>query len=281
MKKIILFSIFASLYSVIMAQDFQGKAYYFSKTKAPANFGRKGMSEAQKKAMIERMKTNLEKTFILSFDKESSIYKEEEVLKNSTNNRGRWSALMDGFRSNKYYKNTKEKVYLDQREFYGKNFLIRDTLPNLEWKLVNETKKIGKYICFKAVAIKQDDQLNFREIRSQIRKSRDQSTTEKIKSPKEIKNIEVVAWYSPEIPISQGPGEYWGLPGLILEIQEKNTTLLCNKIVLNAQLEDVIKIPKKGKKVNQEDFESIVKQKIEEIAAEVNNRNRSGRNKRF
>ena len=32
------------------------------------------------------------------------------------------------------------------------------------------------------------------------------------------KTIEVTAWYTPEIPINQGPADYWGLPGLILEV---------------------------------------------------------------
>ena len=50
-------------------QDFQGKAYYFSKS--TLNLGSWGarMSEAQKKQMQSRLKNRLEKTFILSFNK--------------------------------------------------------------------------------------------------------------------------------------------------------------------------------------------------------------------
>ncbi|WP_459211309.1 GLPGLI family protein [Aquimarina rhabdastrellae] len=282
MKKIILFSALICFSIAIKAQDFQGKAYYFSKTKAPANFGRRGMSETQKKAIMERMKSNLEKTFILQFDKQSSIYNEEEGLSETTNGgRGRWFAMMNGLSSGNYYKNTKEGIYIDQREFYGKNFLIKDTLPKLEWKLVNETKKIGQYTCFKAIATKKEHQLDFGKIRQQLRKSRGQNTEQDIESFRELEEVEVIAWYSPEIPISQGPGAYWGLPGLILEVQEKNTTILCNKIVLNTQLEETIKAPKKGKKVSQEEFDMIAVEKIKEMAEQFNNRSRAGRGRRF
>ena len=40
---------------------------------------------------------------------------------------------------------------------------------------------------------------------------------DEIEVPKEIL---VTAWYTPQIPVNQGPGEYWGLPGLILEVHD-------------------------------------------------------------
>ena len=62
-------------------KDFQGKAYYFSKTTVDMNnFGRPGMSEDQKKQISERMKSMLEKTFILTFNQSESIYKEEDTV---------------------------------------------------------------------------------------------------------------------------------------------------------------------------------------------------------
>jgi hypothetical protein len=56
------------------AQDFQGTAYYFSKTKM--DLGRWGarMSEAQKKQIEARMKSQLEKTFVLNFNKAESFF---------------------------------------------------------------------------------------------------------------------------------------------------------------------------------------------------------------
>jgi GLPGLI family protein len=47
------------------------------------------------------------------------------------------------------------------------------------------------------------------------------------------KDVTITAWYTPEIPVNQGPENYWGLPGLILEINDGKTVILCSKIVLN------------------------------------------------
>ncbi len=56
------------------------------------------------------------------------------------------------------------------------------------------------------------------------------SLASRIEIPSEVT---VTAWYTLDIPISQGPGEYWGLPGLILEVSEGRTAILCSKITLN------------------------------------------------
>jgi GLPGLI family protein len=51
----------------------------------------------------------------------------------------------------------------------------------------------------------------------------------------------------PEIPVSQGPEGYWGLPGLILEVNDGKTVLLCSKVVLNPKVKAEIKAPSKGR----------------------------------
>ena len=40
--------------------------------------------------------------------------------------------------------------YTDQKDVYGKIFLVKDDLKPIEWKLESETKFIGEYECFKA-----------------------------------------------------------------------------------------------------------------------------------
>ena len=42
----------------------------------------------------------------------------------------------------------------------------------------------------------------------------------------------VTAWYTPQIPVSNGPEEFQGLPGLILELSYDSQTILCSKISL-------------------------------------------------
>ena len=79
------------------------------------------------------------------------------------------------------------------------------------------------------------------------------------------KEVVVTAWYTPEIPVNQGPENYWGLPGLILEINDGSTTILCSKVVLNAKDKVDIKPSKKGKVVTQKDYDDTVVKKMEEF----------------
>ena len=53
----------------IDTQEFQGKAYYFSKSRMDLGTWGSRMSEAQKKQIQSRLKGRLEKTYILSFNK--------------------------------------------------------------------------------------------------------------------------------------------------------------------------------------------------------------------
>ena len=61
--------------------DFQGKAYYMSKsTMSLGNFGAR-FSEAQKKQIMDRLKSRLEKKYVLTFNKQESMFFEEEKLR--------------------------------------------------------------------------------------------------------------------------------------------------------------------------------------------------------
>ncbi len=249
------FMLLASVFSFAQ-KDFQGKAYYFSKTTVDMNnFGRPGMSEDQKKQISERMKSMLEKTFILTFNQSESIYKEEEKLESPGQSGGRFGMMMGNFTGGPQYKSVKTQLLLQEQEFFGKQFLIKDSLPKLNWKMEGDTKQIGQYTCFKATATKTVDAADF------FRRPSD----EEEKDVTATKEIQIVAWYTMQIPVSQGPGDYWGLPGLILEVSADRTVLLCSKIVMNPEEKDVIKVPSKGKEVTKKEYEIIVKKKTEEM----------------
>ena len=75
----------------------------------------------------------------------------------------------------------------------------------------------------------------------------------------------ITAWYCPEIPVNQGPENYWGLPGLILEVNDGKTVILCSKLVLNSKEKVEIKPASKGKVVTQKEYDETVKKKMEEM----------------
>lgn len=277
--------------SLFYAQEFQGQAVYESKTTVDFdNFGRGGqLSEQQKKMIAERMKSMFEKTYILTFNRSESLYKEEEKLEAPGMGGGRFGGMMGSFTSGPQYKNVKDGQLLQEQEFFGKQFLIVDDLPKLEWKMENETKKIGDYTCFKATAVKTVDEMDFRSMRrrgpdreesKEGEKTTDSTTNKPVEEIEVPKEIVVTAWYTPQIPVNQGPGEYWGLPGLILEVNADRTTILCSKIVLNPEDKETIKKPSKGKEVTKAEYNQIVKDKMEEMREMYGRRGRGGRGRR-
>jgi GLPGLI family protein len=282
-SKIFVSAILMLLTTLTFAQkDFQGKAYYFSKTTLDMeNFGGRQMSEQQKKQIAERMKSMFEKTFILTFNKEESIYKEEERLDAPGGGGMRFGGM--SMTGGNQYKNVKENKMLVENEFFGKQFLIDDELPKLEWVMTGETKQIGQYMAMKATAVKKLDDTDFMSARRRNRenenaeKTKDSTKTDNPMDEFEIPKEQVVtAWYTPQIPINQGPGEYWGLPGLILEVSAGRTVILCSKIVMNPDEKDEIKRPSKGKQVTQEEYSEIIKKKMEEMQEMFRGRGRDG-----
>jgi GLPGLI family protein len=274
MKTSVLIFSFLFFFSMgfIQAQEFQGKAYYESKTSMDmSGWGGNQMSEEQKKQIAERMKSMFEKTYVLTFNRSESIYKEQEKLDTPGAGGNRWGGMMGSFTAGPQYKNVKDNVLLQDQEFFGKQFLIKDSLPKLEWKMENETKQIGQYMCFKATAVKKVDEMDFSSMRRRKRdndaeKKKDTTKTTNVMDEIEVpKEIIVTAWYTPQIPVNQGPGEYWGLPGLILEVNADRTTILCSKIVINPGEKEEIKAPEKGKEVTKTEYNTIVKDKMQEM----------------
>lgn len=262
------------------AQNISGKAYYESKTTVDMDAfgGNREMSEEMKKTVAQMMKSALEKTYILTFNKDESIYKEEEKLDAAPMNPG-IKMMMSSYSPGAQYKNLKTGQIVEENEFFGKQFLVTDSIKTLDWQTTNESKQIGQYIAFKATAIKKVDPNDFSMARpkkedekgnADVKKdsTQTQDPMDMIEIPKEI---EVTAWFTPQIPVSNGPGEFAGLPGLILELNAYRTTLLCSKIVMNPKDAEKIEPPKKGKKVTREEYIKIVKDKTDELRENFKN----------
>jgi GLPGLI family protein len=295
MKNLALFIFsFFTLVSVAQA-DFQGMAVYESKTSTSEMTkrleGNKNITPEMQKNIEERMKKMFEKTFILNFDKSASIYKEEEKLDAPNQGGGMrmMSSMMGG--GGTYYKNVKDKTYTVDKEFMGKEFLVKDSLVTYNWQMSGETRVIGGYNCFKATAVIPASKSDFRNFRMKDRgeKKEGDKKEETVKEEKEgekktsfldeidlPKEITITAWYTPEIPVNQGPESYWGLPGLILEVNDGKTVILCSKIVLNAKEKAEIKAPKNGKVISQKEYDETVTKKMQEMSEMGGGRGRGG-----
>lgn len=235
------------------AQDFQGIAEYESKTTLDLSVSQDGQEAPE---LDEQLKIDLakafEKRYTLRFDKTASLYEEQEKLATPSPGGHMLEIKMAG--DGRRYKNLKQKTYTLETDAFDKDFLIVDSLPKYDWQMTGETKKIGNYTCYKATAVLKPlvPEAPKEEKAVSILGAIDSETT-------------ITAWYTPDIPVSNGPANYWGLPGLILEVSDGRTILLCSKVVMNPKEKTEIKAPKKGEKVTQAEFDAIIEKKSQEM----------------
>ena len=262
-------------------KNFQGSATYMSKTTMDMSRFDK-MPEDRKKQVLARMKNYLEKTYTLNFTRQESSFKENVKLDAPGTSGPKW-AISNGQSS--IYKNTKELKIIEAIETFSKRFLIIEAMTQPKWQLDSETKKIGQYTCYKGTLTREDVSIDYVSIfRNRGRKN---NTSKKDATQKQEKEIDVpkmetiTAWYTPQIPLSTGPKDYYGLPGLILEVNVGRTTMLCTEIIINPKNEVEIKKPTKGKKVTREEYNAIVKEKSDELREQFRNRRRNGGGRRF
>ena len=255
----------------VISQDFNGKAYYQTQRKIDLKLDDAQMTDEQKDQMQKMLKKQFEKTYILSFNKEESIYKMEEELEAPTNsmaNNGVKVMTLGGGSDLVFYKNTKEQRYSQEQDLFGKSFLVKDNLETFNWELQDETKVIGNYLCFKAVAKKEVQSLSMSF----------SSDDEETKDPEKVMEEKTItAWYTTDIPISNGPDDYWGLPGLILELHDgDDMSYLCTKLVMNSKDKAEIKEPTSGKVVNSEEYRELMEKKMKEMQEQYGGRERKG-----
>lgn len=255
----------------IFAQNISGTAIYKSHLGIDLQMDHKKMNDAMQDQLQASLAKQFQKEYKLEFNSNESIYEEEKSLDNGSDSGVQVMFLSSSSSSDQSdisYKNIKENRWVNQNDFQGKIFLISGTLEKPNWKLSNESKQIGEYACFKATLEKTITKTRLVDEDGEVK----EITTEEIQT--------VTAWYTPQIPVSFGPENYWGLPGLILEINDGALSLLCTKIVLKTNQDSEIEEPKKGKKVSKETYETIVEKKNKELQEHFKSQ-RKGEGKSF
>ena len=241
----VLLIVFIFAISGIQAQEFQGIATYKTQRKLDIKIDSTQVGGMQDEIMA-MLKKQFEKTYTLTFNKEESLYKEDESL--APPSAGGSMIIVAGMGgAGELYKNMKSQRYVEQSDLLGKLFLIQDSLKTNAWKLHSDTKNIGNYTCFKATLE--------REIEAVFNNDSKETQT-------------VTAWYTPQIPVSNGPEKFQGLPGLILEISYDSQTILCSKILLNPAKQITIKQPTTGDSVSQSEFDAISVKKMKEMESQ-------------
>ena len=173
-----------------------------------------------KQDVIKAMKNAKVEEFLLNFKNDESYYYKKPNLEDQNYLMGSRAGTTP------YHTNSSKDMIIEMSRALGDI----NKIP-LEWEITSKTKKIGNYTCRQA------------------------KTTEKLYSRQgHFFYKDAVAWFTPDIPISFGPKNYNGLPGLILQIEDREYTLTAIKINLNPSDDVKIKrIDKKDKVISQKE----------------------------
>ena len=253
----------------VFAQDFSGRATYRTHRKSSIKLDSTTMASSPgiQEQLEAQMRKMFQKTYTLDFTKSKSVYKEVQELDapKVPSSNGVMIMVQGSNGSNDVlYKNIAENRMSNKKELMGKVFLIRDKLVAYDWELMGETKNIGNYTCYKAKFEIEEEDIQINMIDGEV------------KEEKVTKKRTLVAWYTPEVPVSNGPGDYGGLPGLILEVNDGNQTIVCSEIVLNPKEVKEIKEPTKGKVVTRDEFSKISFEKTKEMMNRYRSRDGKG-----
>lgn len=217
--------------TIFFSQNKYSKVYY--KKKSILNIDKK--NDNVDKLLNETFSKMNDLEYILEFNESISLFKENESM--NVGNSGssltaKLSKIMGGG-SGTYYTDFKKGKIYHQKEFESEIFLIELEKKN-DWILTQEKKKIGNYICYKAII---EDSF--------------------IGSSGNSIDLKIIAWYTLELPYAFGPLKYNGLPGLILEIENDKVIFYASKIILNQSNGKELKKVDKGIKITQKEYDSI------------------------
>jgi GLPGLI family protein len=142
------------------------------------------------------------------------------------------------------FHNIAQSKKVEQRELGGKSYIIADSIRKTSWKVAGETKVILGHNCMKATTQRTQENMRMTMDNGEAKRERVTDT------------LNIVAWFTNEIPGSFGPEMYQGqLPGTILEIDVNNGRNSFKAIEISPKV-DVAKVkePSKGKKASAEEF---------------------------
>jgi GLPGLI family protein len=129
------------------------------------------------------------------------------------------------------YNNYDSSHTITTKQVFEKLYRLDDSLLNIEWKITNDSRTIAGFECRKAVG-------------------------------RFFDTLYVVAFYTEEIISPAGPGNYSGLPGIILGLAfpRFSTTIFATKLEVTPVKSADLLPPSKGKKIKRNEMYAQVKE---------------------
>jgi len=249
-----------SISTSAIAQMKEGKISYERKINMHRN-----LPDPQMKSMVPEFRTD---KFELIFNEAVSLFRsvvDDEAPDPFANaGGGGGGGMRMNFRmptANTYTDLAKQTQY-EERAFFEKEFLIIDSLKQYKWKLSEETKTIAKQLCKKATTIITAPQIRMRVSMGGGGNNTD-TTANTTRAPKET---ELVVWYAENIPVSFGPDNYSGLPGVIMEIDQDNGATVTTAVEVSAKYpKKELVAPTKGDKMNRAQFQENMQKLMQDM----------------
>lgn len=187
------------------------------------------------KLMLTDAPESIQSQKVLTFDDQHLSYVNVPKKKEDRKRRRRGFRFGNNKESIRYI-NYAEGVHLQKLNQFRKEFMVRDSMPEYTWKLSpGEQRVISGYTCIKAMTLR--------------------DTTD------------IVAWFTPEIPIPYGPDGLGGLPGLILGVGYGEDKAILAKTVNLKPADGVeVKVLEDGKDVyDRKDYDEMIEKKRKEM----------------
>lgn len=218
--KILVFFVLTSSAHFLKAQDIfisHGKITFEKKMNLIRTLENSGLPEEAK----EKMQKYSSSSWEFLFDQKKSIYRPGKDG-SETKPEGLFFFLTNKS-SNELYTDYSKNQRIIKRAVMNDDYLLTDTIPRLNWKIMHEVRNIAGYECRKAIGIIQD-------------------------------TIYVIAFYTDNILLRGGPEGFSGLPGTILglAIPRYHTTWFATKVEAFADHHNEIIPAVKGKKIETE-----------------------------
>jgi GLPGLI family protein len=224
----------------VKAQDLAGTITYrqvihYSFTKIKEAHG----NDQQTSSWLASLPEEASAVQLLHFNTKKALFEEDDSESIPEDPRLQRAIMFEGMLSpprplvQKVYYDFEKKQKLEQVEYLTRIFLVNSEIDAVPWKLGSDKKKILDYTCMSAT-MTLDDQ-------------------------------DIVAWFSPEIPVSLGPSIFSGLPGLILAVERNGeTAYVATSVQFVPPAEEALLKPDKGSQVSVEEFAAIQEEKEKE-----------------